>query len=73
VLMGMQELPIDLVSVSDGMVLQAARLKITHTISYADAFAASLAMELKCPLVTGDMEFLALLKSGIIQLDWIGA
>jgi predicted nucleic acid-binding protein len=67
VLTRMQELPIDLVSVSGELVLQ------THRISYADAFAAGLAMELRCPLVTGDPEFLALAKSGIIELDWIGA
>jgi len=67
VLTRMQELRIDLVSVSGELVLQ------THRISYADAFAAGLAMELRCPLVTGDPEFLALAKSGIIELDWIGA
>jgi len=73
VLTRMQELPIDLVSVSDAAVVQAAALKIAHKISYADGFAAGLAMELGCPLVTGDTEFLPLAKSGIIQLDWIGA
>jgi predicted nucleic acid-binding protein len=73
VLTRMWELPIDLVSVSDELVLHAARLKMTHRISYADVFAAGLAMELRCPLVTGDPEFLALAKSGIIELDWIGA
>jgi hypothetical protein len=46
---------------------------MTHRISYADAFAAGFAMELRCPLVAGDPEFLALAKSGIIELDWIGA
>jgi predicted nucleic acid-binding protein len=69
----LHELPVHLVSVSDESVLRAAQLKITHKISYAGAFVAGLAMELGCPLVTGDTEFLALAKSGIIQLDWIGA
>jgi predicted nucleic acid-binding protein len=73
VLPELRELPIELVSVSDEAVLQAAHLKIAHKISYADAFAASLAMELKCPLVTGDGEFLPLAQSGILELDWIGA
>jgi predicted nucleic acid-binding protein len=73
VLADLQELPIELVSVSDEAVLQAAHLKVAHKISYADAFAAGLAMELKCPLVTGDGEFMPLAKSGILELDWIGA
>jgi len=38
-------------------VLNAARLKATVSLSYADAFAASLASELKATLVTGDPEF----------------
>jgi predicted nucleic acid-binding protein len=69
----LQQLPIELISVSDEAVLRAAHLKIAHKISYADAFAAGLALELKCPLVTGDGEFLLLAKSGILELDWIGA
>jgi uncharacterized protein len=73
VLASMQELPIDLISVFDELVLQAARLKITHRISYADAFAAGLALKLRCPLVTGGGEILPLAKLGIIELDWIGA
>jgi predicted nucleic acid-binding protein len=53
----LHELPIHLISVSDASVLQAARLKITNKISYADAFAVGLAMELCCPLVTGIRSF----------------
>jgi predicted nucleic acid-binding protein len=70
---GLHELPIRFVSVTDDSVLQAARLKAAHKISYADAFAATLAMELQCPLLTGDAEFRALERSGTVQLDWIGA
>jgi predicted nucleic acid-binding protein len=33
------------------------RYKARYTISYADAFAAALAQELRAPLVTADLEF----------------
>lgn len=38
-------------------VLRAARLKATVSMSYADAFAATLAEELNATLVTGDPEY----------------
>ena len=46
----------------------AAELKGRYAISYADAFAAALAMKYQCPLLTGDPEFRAV---GHLQLDWI--
>jgi predicted nucleic acid-binding protein len=52
--------PLSLVSVSDEMVLQAAALKMEHRISYADAFAAALAIARGGRLVTGDPDFDAL-------------
>ena len=41
---------------TDERVLAAARWKIHHAISYADAFAAAAAAELEAALVTGDPE-----------------
>lgn len=38
-------------------VMRAARLKAKVSLSYADAFAASLAEELNATLVTGDLEY----------------
>ncbi len=38
-------------------ILAAARVKARHPISYADAFAVSLAQEMEAPVVTGDPEF----------------
>jgi predicted nucleic acid-binding protein len=38
-------------------VINAAKLKSTVSLSYADAFAASLAMELNATLVSGDAEY----------------
>lgn len=38
-------------------VMNAAKIKATVSLSYADAFAASLALELNATLVTGDSEY----------------
>ncbi len=38
-------------------VMRAAKIKATISLSYADAFAAALALELKAILVTGDAEY----------------
>ena len=47
----------------------AASLKGRFPISYADGFAAALALKHNCPLVTGDVEFRCV--DGL-ELDWIG-
>lgn len=52
---------------TDERVLAAARWKIHHAISYADAFAAAAAAELKATLVTGDPELESL--EGEIQIE----
>ena len=47
----------------------AAELKGTFPISYADAFAAALALKCGCPLVTGDPEFRRVNR---LKLAWLG-
>ncbi|MBV9504541.1 MAG: PIN domain-containing protein [Acidobacteriia bacterium] len=47
----------------------AAVLKAQFPISYADAFAAALALEHEWPLVTGDPEFRSVAR---LKLEWIG-
>jgi predicted nucleic acid-binding protein len=64
--------PLQMIAASDALVIEAARLKAAYPISYADAFAAATAMRARCPLATGDPEFRALEKDGIIRLDWAG-
>ena len=66
-------LDLDVVSVSDQLVDDAVGLKSRYRISYADAFAAALSMELRFPLATGDSELRALEHDGLIQLHWLGA
>lgn len=50
----------------------AAELKAAEgDLSFADAFAASLARELSAPLVTGDPEFTGLEQRGVIRVRWL--
>ncbi|MCC6299347.1 MAG: type II toxin-antitoxin system VapC family toxin [Anaerolineales bacterium] len=60
VLKDLSILPIEIVSADDDTVLAAARLKMTHVLSYADAFAAVTAQQKDATLLTGDPELLAL-------------
>ena len=64
-------LPIEIVGVSDDLkfVRQAAILKASYRISYADAFTAALAKDKKAELVTGDPEFKALERE--IRIAWL--
>lgn len=53
----MRALPIQVIDANKDLTLQAAHLKASNKRSYADCFAAALAMKKKCELVTGDKEF----------------
>ncbi|HLO28142.1 MAG TPA: type II toxin-antitoxin system VapC family toxin [Anaerolineales bacterium] len=53
-------LPMEVISADDDTVLAAARLKMTHLLSYADAFAAVTAQQKDATLLTGDPELLDL-------------
>ena len=57
--------------IDEELLLTAARLKARYPISYADSFAAALAMLNDCPLLTGDSEFKSLEKQGVISIDWL--
>ncbi len=63
----LRHLPLTIITPDANMVLQAARMKMHYTLSYADAFAAVTAQELQATLVTGDPELLAL--TGLIDLE----
>lgn len=53
-------LPIRIVPFDDRLFWQAVELKVTFAISYADAFAAALAIALDATLVSTDSEFASL-------------
>jgi len=55
-----RRLPIEVVTVRDVLVMEAARIKAAHPISYADAFAVATARLEAARLLTGDPEILAL-------------
>ena len=65
----MSALPIHLIEAHKELTLQAAQLKAFNKLSYADCFAAALAMKKQCELVTGDREFKQLGKE--IKIRWI--
>ena len=62
-------LPVQLVEFEEALWLEAAELKATFPISYADAFAAATACVKGAELVTGDPEFEAL--KGRVQIRWL--
>lgn len=66
---GMATLPIQLVEANIELTHQAAILKASNKMSYADCFAAALAMKKKGELVTGDSEFKQVEKS--IKIRWM--
>lgn len=63
-------LPLRLVLPRPDDVIEAARLKSTRRISYADAFAAALARSENAALVTGDPELREMVD--ILTIEWIG-
>ena len=67
VLSDLGSLPIQVIAAENELVLRAARWKMRHSISYADAFAVATAEKLNARLVTGDPELLALKE--IISLE----
>jgi len=62
-------LPIDIIDVDFNLAREAARIKATKKISYADCFAAALAKLHKGEIITGDKEFKALENE--IKISWI--
>lgn len=65
-------LPLRLHGATDARVRRAAALKARFLVSYADAFAMGLAIELGQPLVTGDPEIRAAAEDAGVRLEWLG-
>lgn len=51
------QMPLEIIEPSLQLCLDAAAIKAKYSLSYADAFAAALAISEKATLVTGDKEF----------------
>ena len=65
----LRDFPITFYDATEERILAAAWLKAKYPISYADAFAASLAQELDASLVTGDPEFKTIKEK--LTLFWL--
>ena len=65
----LRALPIEIIDVNKELTFRAAQLKAGNRMSYADCFAAALAINRKCELITGDKEFKQVEKS--IKIRWI--
>lgn len=65
------EIPVHRVAATNMRVDAAAKLKAKHAISYADAFAAALAIELRIPLVTNDPELVRFSHEGLVEVEWV--
>lgn len=64
---------VKLMSVDDALVVEAALLKSRFATSYADCFAAALAIRHSARVVTGDPDFLKLQGAGLLRVEWLGA
>ncbi len=65
-------LPLLYIDVIDENLLRtAARFKAIYPISYADSFAAALAVNQKATLLTGDPEFKMLEEKEELYIEWI--
>jgi len=61
--------PLEAVSASDELVLEAAQLKLTYAVAHADAFALATAFAFGGTLATGDPEFKSIPD---LPLLWLG-
>jgi len=62
-------LPIEVVPNTLQDVLDAARIKATHSISYADCFVVATALKKDAAIVTGDPEFKKVQKT--VEIEWM--
>ena len=62
-------LPIEVVPNALQDVLEAARIKATHSISYADCFVVATALKKDAAIVTGDPEFKKVQKT--FEIEWM--
>jgi len=64
------DLPVRVIPVTEQLTWQAAELKATNPLSYADCFAVAAAKQEGASVVTGDPEFKRV--EGTVKIEWIG-
>jgi uncharacterized protein len=62
-------LPIETVPHTLHDVIEAARIKSTHSISYADCFVVATASRERAAIITGDPEFKKVQK--VVEIEWM--
>lgn len=65
-----EQLPIIIIDADKTITIEAAKLKASYPVAYADCFAAALGVIKKSKVVTGDPEFKKLKKA--VKVEWIG-
>jgi ribonuclease VapC len=71
VLQDLLKMPMQIVEPWFALTMKAAQLKARHRLSYADCFAAALAMRFDAAVVTGDPEFEQI--EDIVDIEWLPA
>jgi len=64
-----RQLPIEILPADEQAVFDAAHIKASHTLSYADAFAVAAAIRESAVILTGDPEFEAV--EAIVTVEWL--
>jgi predicted nucleic acid-binding protein len=64
-----RQLPIEIPSVDEQLVLEAAHIKANHTLSYADAFAVATAIQENATVLTADPEFQSV--EALVKVEWL--
>jgi predicted nucleic acid-binding protein len=62
-------LPIQVILPDSDLIWTASEIKASHSISYADCFAAATALRFKATLLTGDPEFKKV--ASIVPIEWL--
>jgi uncharacterized protein len=65
----LEQLPVDILSVDDRLVREAAEIKAQYPIAYADAFCAALAQRMNGRILTGDPEFKEVER--LVPIEWL--
>ena len=64
-----ESLPLELLGTSRDLILDAAHIKTSHALSYADAFAVASAIHESATILTGDPEYQSV--ENLVKVEWL--
>jgi ribonuclease VapC len=64
-----ESLPLELLEASRDLILDAAHIKASHALSYADAFGVACAIRENAIILTGDPEYKTVEE--LVQVEWL--